>query len=141
MTKFTRESTKVEKPSTRADGVENDLSTDQWLNIRKERGRKIDANTAEVEWCYAQVLDPYGIDPDLPEECRSIGRAYFARSPDSEIWVWFGDLPDEVRKKFWTLYRSELAFPVGLGYRNITNPDAGVRDCEAQTGSNALKFF
>jgi hypothetical protein len=25
------------------------------------------------------------------------GRKYFARSPGSDIWVWFGDLPDAVR--------------------------------------------
>lgn len=98
MTNFKRESTK-------ADVVEDDLSKDDWLNIRKEEGRRIDPDTAEVDWCYAQVLDPYGVHPDIPEEFQQIGRAYFARSPDSDIWVWFGDLLDEVRKKFWTLCR------------------------------------
>jgi hypothetical protein len=43
--------------------------------------------TAEVDWRYAQVLDPYGVDPDLPEECQCIGRAYFARSPETEVSV------------------------------------------------------
>ena len=37
-----------------------------WLAIRKEAGRKIDPETAEVDWIYAQTLDPYGVYPDLP---------------------------------------------------------------------------
>jgi len=102
MTNLKSESTKVEKPSTTADRVEDDLSLEQWLNIRKEEGRRIDPDAAEVFWLHAYVADPYGVDPDLPEEERCIGRAYFARSPDSDIWVSFGDLPDEVRKKLWT---------------------------------------
>ncbi len=102
MTNFKRESTKAEKPSTKADGVEDDLSKDQWLNIRKEEGRRIDPDTAEVFWRHAYVADPYGVDPDLPEELRCIGRVFFARSPGSDIWVSFYDLPDEVREKLWT---------------------------------------
>jgi hypothetical protein len=63
--------------------------TMQWLAIRKEAGLKLDLETAEVEWCYAQTLDPYGVDPDLPEQCQQIGREYFARSPASDVWVNF----------------------------------------------------
>ena len=65
-----------------------------WLASRKEAGLKIDPETAEVEWTYAQTLDPYGVYPELPEENRQVGRAYFARSPGSDVWVSFGDLPD-----------------------------------------------
>jgi hypothetical protein len=39
-----------------------------------------------VRW-YAQTLDPYGVDPDLPEELQQAGREYFARSPGSDVWV------------------------------------------------------
>jgi hypothetical protein len=56
----------------------------EWLAIRKEAGRKIDPETAEVDWKYAQTLDPYGVYPELPEECDQVGREYFARSPGSE---------------------------------------------------------
>lgn len=38
----------------------------------------------------------------------------FARSPGSDIWVWFGDLPDEVAKELWKMHSSKLAFPAGL---------------------------
>jgi hypothetical protein len=65
----------------------------QWLAIRKEVGLHIDAEIAEVFWTYAQVLDPYGVEPDLSPEFRQTGRDSFAHSPRSDVWVWFGDLP------------------------------------------------
>jgi hypothetical protein len=60
------------------------LNVEEWLAIRKEEGLKIDPETAEVSWHYAQTLDPYGVDQNLTEECQQIGREYFARSPGSE---------------------------------------------------------
>ena len=76
---------------------------EQWLAIRKEAGLKIDPETAEVDWAYAQTLDPYGVydEWELPEENHQVGREYFARSPGSDIWVSFVDLPDGVREKLW----------------------------------------
>jgi hypothetical protein len=85
-------------------------STKKWLAIRKEAGRKIDPETAEVMWVYAQTLDPYGVDPELPEECQQVGREYFARSPGSDIWVWFLDLPDRTHDRLWEKHKRELAF-------------------------------
>jgi hypothetical protein len=73
---------------------------------RRRAGREIDPNTAEVDWAYAQTLDPYGIytflpedmkygpGPDLPDELYCVGREYFARARGSDVWVWFGDLPE-----------------------------------------------
>jgi hypothetical protein len=46
----------------------------QWLASRKEAGLEIDPETAEVCWKYAQVMDPYGVRPDLPEEYQQVGR-------------------------------------------------------------------
>jgi hypothetical protein len=60
---------------------------------RREAGRKIDPETAEVVVTYGDTSDPYEIDPLLPEEWRQGGRNYFARFPGSDIWVEFGDLP------------------------------------------------
>jgi hypothetical protein len=62
----------------------------------------------------AQTLDPYGVEPDLPEEYQQVGRNYFARSPGSDVWVWFGDLPDETRNALWGRHSKKLAFPAGL---------------------------
>lgn len=69
---------------------------DQFYAERKAAGLKIDPATAEVFWEYGQVLDPYGIIPDLPEEHQLVGREYFARAPGGD-WVWFGDLPEATR--------------------------------------------
>ncbi len=91
-----------------------ELTVEQWLAIRKEEGLEIDPATAEVDWNYAQTLDPYGVYPELPEEYSQVGRAYFARRPGSDIWVEFGDLPDEIREALWERYKSKLAFPAGL---------------------------
>ena len=99
-------------------GEGEDMMTDEqrkiWRALRKEAGLKIDPETAEVTWEYAQILDPYGLHPDLPPECDQVGRAYFARSPGSEVWVEFGDLPDATRDALWRKHRSKLAFPAGL---------------------------
>jgi hypothetical protein len=72
----------------------------QWLAIRKEAGLKIDPETAEVFWNWGYILDPYGIW-DLTDEEKCIGRNHFARSPGSEVWVSFHDLPDAVRDRLW----------------------------------------
>ena len=79
------------------------LETEQWLAIRKEAGLKIDPETAEVLWGYGQTLDPYGVKDEweLPEEFHQVGREYFARSPGSDVWVNFNDLPETVIEKLW----------------------------------------
>lgn len=51
----------------------DDMTVEQWLAIRKEAARQIDPETAEVDWWYVQTMDPYGVDPDLPEEYQQIG--------------------------------------------------------------------
>jgi hypothetical protein len=84
--------------------MHNDVK--QWLAIRKEAGLKIDPMTAEVNWEYAQVLDPYGAI-DLPAEAQCIGRSYFARAPGSDIWVSFCDLPEQVCRELQRLYDAE----------------------------------
>jgi hypothetical protein len=90
------------------------LNVEEWLAIRKEEGLKIDPETAEVWWRYAQTLDPYGVYSDLPQELQQIGWEYFARSPGSDRWVHFNGLPDEVRDALWQRHKSKLAFPAGL---------------------------
>ena len=97
----------------KADMQTSDIPIEEFLAIRKAAGLKIEARSAEVMWCYAQTLDPYGID-ELPEECQQVGREYFARARGSDIWVWFGDLPQETRDALWEAHKHELAFPAGL---------------------------
>ena len=73
------------------------MTVKQWLAIRKETGLKIDPETAEATWIYAYEFDPYGVYPDLPEFWQQVDRVYFARSPGSDVWVHFDDLPDTTR--------------------------------------------
>ena len=90
-------------------------TTVEYLNaLRKAAGLAIDPETAEVEWSYAQTLDPYGDDPKLPEEYQQVGRAYFARSPKSDVWISFYDLPDATRDALWKKHKSRLVSPAGL---------------------------
>jgi hypothetical protein len=63
-----------------------------------------------------------GVDPDLPEEYQQTGRVYFARSPGSDVWVWFGDLPEGTRTALWQRYKSRLMFPAGLPLAGIILP-------------------
>ena len=109
MTKYENESEKAATQIAKTDGLDDDLSVDQWLNLRKEAALKIDPETAEVSWTFGCVLDPYGVEPELPEEQQCIGRLYFARSPDSDIWVSFYDLPKEVLEELWGMLDSKLA--------------------------------
>jgi hypothetical protein len=90
------------------------MTVEEGLASRNEEGLKIDPSTAEVCWCYALTLDPYGIDPNLPEELQQVGRAYFARRSGSDVWVNFGDLPRNTRDLRWKQHKSKLAFPAGL---------------------------
>jgi hypothetical protein len=71
---------------------------EEWLAARKRDALNIDPETAEVTWCYADSMDPYGVDP-LPEEYQSVGRVWYARSPNTDIWVAFFDLPDRTFKR------------------------------------------
>jgi hypothetical protein len=87
---------------------------EEWLAIRKAEALKIDPDTAEVDWEYGQTLDPYGVYPELPDEFQQVGREYYARAPGSEVWVNFGDLPEETRGRLWVRHSRKLAFPAGL---------------------------
>ena len=102
---------------------DREMTTDQWLALRKEAAAKVDPKNAEVWWDYRQTLDPYGVAESLPEELRQIGREYFARTPGTDIWVWFGDLPEEVRSALWRKHKRSLAFPAGLFEDGTLEPE------------------
>ena len=68
-------------------------------NELTEAARQINPETAEVDWCWGQILDPYGVR-DLPAEERCIGRIYFARAQGGP-WVCFDDLPSGAVERLW----------------------------------------
>jgi hypothetical protein len=86
--------------------AQDDLNNDRtvtiaektWRALLKIAGCQIDPETAKVFWHYGLVADPYGVHCDLPDEAKCVGRLYFARNPESEIWIEFGDLPKAVAR-------------------------------------------
>src|SRR5262249_10231312 len=86
-------------PNDRA--ADNKMPVEQWLATRRETALLIDPENVEVTWHFAYVLDPYGVIPDLSWEEKQIGRSYFARSPGSEVWVSFYDLPEATCEALW----------------------------------------
>src|SRR5262249_50346836 len=77
------------------------MTVKEWLAIRKQAALKIDPETAEVTWVYAEECDAYGVHPDLPAGWSCVSRAQFARSPGSDVWVDFGDLLAATRDALW----------------------------------------
>jgi hypothetical protein len=88
--------------------MDENQSKDEWLAVRKAEAKQIDPDPAEIDFSWGQILDPYGLDPDLPEEYQCIGRLYFARRPGSDTWVCFYDLPADVREPLWKRASAEL---------------------------------
>ena len=63
-----------------------------------EEALRIDPETAKIKWKCVSYLDPYQVFQDSP----SVGhlQRYFARSPQSDVWVSWDDLPEEVQELF-----------------------------------------
>ena len=73
-----------------------------WLEIRKQAALRIDPQTAEVECVYGNPFDPYGVRQSLPPEVQDIIREmFFARSPGTDVWVYFEDLPKATYDALW----------------------------------------
>jgi hypothetical protein len=51
-----------------------------YLGMRIDAGKLIDPQTAEITWRHACMFDPYGAEPDLPEELQIVGREYYVRA-------------------------------------------------------------
>src|SRR4029077_15200256 len=81
----------------------------EWVGSRKDAGREVDPLTCEIERWYAYDCDPYGADPDLPEEWQVIARNRFVRSPWSRGWVHEYDLPEATRRALWDRIERERA--------------------------------
>ena len=75
-----------------------DAALSAWQKIGRElrsrAARRIRPDTATLTFQYAQTLDPYGEDPNLPPELQQTGREYFLFDPDEKVWV----LEQEVRE-------------------------------------------
>lgn len=84
---------KASRISTWNDEVEEQRK--ERRKIRRAEALKLDPATAEIDWRYGYVCDPYG-DEDLPDEMKVIGRNYFARRPGGDVWVSQHDWPRSI---------------------------------------------
>ena len=87
----------TEKGDTRTVSIRAEI----WHALLEIAGRQIDPETAQICSMHRQVVDPYGVYPDLPDECDCIGRCYFARAPGSPVWIEFGHLTEATREALW----------------------------------------
>src|SRR5262245_34715553 len=78
----------------------------EWRALRRTIGANIDPDRVEVHCAYAQVLDPYQVCRNFTGELYQIGREYFARSPGSDPWVSFDDLPQKTVERLWQRMRA-----------------------------------
>jgi hypothetical protein len=78
-------------------------SKEEWLALCHSEAKLIDPMTAEMHWVYRNTFDPYGLDPDLPDEYSSQEKTLFARRPGSHVWVCFDDLRRRERSTVETL--------------------------------------
>jgi hypothetical protein len=68
---------------------------EEYLESRIAAGRVIDVETCEIEWWWARIVDPYGVDPDS-DPC--VGRVTFVISAESDGPVCYYDLPEDKRR-------------------------------------------
>jgi hypothetical protein len=148
------------------DTADNKMTAAEWFAVRRAAAAYIDVETAEVDWSYRGISDPYGLVPfhkdkrtynrivgpdgkiffvcpeagssekeiasskfskeeggstycvipeaefTLPEGAQVITRTFFAKAPGSDVWVWFGDLPEATAAALWKKHERTLAaFP------------------------------
>jgi hypothetical protein len=85
------------------------------MEERRAAGLLIDPSTAEIAWRYAETLDPYGDGLPLLPRAEQVGREYFARAPNSDIWVDVGDLPDTTRDAIWKRFEKTKGAILRIG--------------------------
>jgi hypothetical protein len=73
-----------------------------WKMVVDEAALHIDPETAEIKCEHSWFLDPYGIDQRKYQKRMP---HYFARSPGSDTWVAWDDLPYDVELSLWQKHK------------------------------------
>jgi hypothetical protein len=79
----------------------NTPEAQEWRMVRKEAGRILDPDAADVICLYVETADPYGFCAEIPEGVSCVARDYFARAVGSEMWIVFSDLPERTAERLW----------------------------------------
>jgi hypothetical protein len=90
-----------------------EITWKQWAAIRTTAGMQIDSDTAEVMWVYADTLRYHMGAMGIPR------RIFYVRSPESDEWVRFSDLPQAIQdglmlKHRWIFDRPSELYPLTL---------------------------
>jgi hypothetical protein len=118
---------------------EIEMTTEEWLAIRKEAGLKIDPETAEVCWRYARVGDPYGVFPGLRKNPTALGESTSLALRE----VTFGSSSATFLRQRWlpcgrdamsmTIYLSSSEQPLRRAFKLIARPLARGRYTQPPT--------
>jgi hypothetical protein len=74
----------------------------------REAGHKINPEAAKIRAEIGNVLNVYRLDPFGEDNYGAVN--YFAFEPESELWVWFGHIPEPIRNRLEArLHNGELA--------------------------------
>src|SRR5580704_17906900 len=93
-------------PFTRHEITQDELR--QWLSSRNAAGEAINIETCDLGSWKAYDTDPYGVREMLGEEpYYQVGTYCFVRSPNSNGWIWEGDLPDARAKALYVRFERE----------------------------------
>jgi hypothetical protein len=68
-----------------------------FLEGRLKEAERIDPQTCEYWYAYADIVDPYNIFED-DEVLGHSEKGYFVRNVPDGDWVWYGDLPEHIFK-------------------------------------------
>jgi hypothetical protein len=99
---------------------EDSMTKEEFLASRKAAGRVIDVETCKIAWWYAQIVDPYEIESDLPDEAYCVGSICFVVSPESDGPVCVCDLPeDKVRALYARIDRANQTPTTAEGVRDV----------------------
>ena len=80
----------------------------EFLDRIREAGRKINPETARIRAEKGNTLNVYNLYP-LDEDCYGATN-YFAFESESELWVWFEDIPEPIRNRLEArVHNGELA--------------------------------
>jgi hypothetical protein len=69
----------------------------EFLDRVREAGRKINPETARIWAEIGYVLNVYDLSPFGEDNYGATN--YFAFEPESELWVWFEDIPEPIRNR------------------------------------------
>jgi hypothetical protein len=121
--------------------IRTERALEQLWSLRSFAGQCIDPDTAEVRCEYNWSFDPYGV---IQRECQKPMWHYFARSPGSDIWVAWEDLPYETELSLWEKHKKTdpaLCEPTSCWASFVNSRYFSDEDEEDTPGVNHVRYI